>query len=293
MKFISIKNMYDDIRNNSWKIRQLDVSGIIGIPRSGLMAATLLAQELHLGVCSVYEFIDNKGDDLVFYRHGNRPVEHKSTGVYLVLEDSVYNGSMIMYLNRLKELFPDKKFISCCIYLEGPCKTYRPDLWLVDISREALNSEIPVALYQYNILDNWWNFKFLYDLDGVMCLDPPCDSNIEAYENYLKNPIPLHVPMTPSTNAISICTYRLKKYEKETKDFLNKVGVNYNKIWMFDSESKETRDLTPPAQYKADIYKAHNQYVLFIESNDQEAQDICRLSRKPVYCFTSGKMYSF
>ncbi|MBO7694102.1 MAG: hypothetical protein J6W16_03005 [Methanobrevibacter sp.] len=293
MKYISIKQMFDDIRLNSYKIGQLNPQGIIGIPRSGLMAATLLSQELHIGVCSINEFIDNNGQEHVFYHHGHRQIEHNNSNIFIILEDSCYNGSMIEHVKALKSTFPDKIFISACIYLEGPCKVYKPDIALVDIRKEVLNNaEMPVALYQYNLLDNYWNFKFLYDLDGVMCIDPPCDINTEAYENYLLNPIKLHIPITPSNNPISICTYRLNKYERETRRFLDTNKVKCKDLFMFPSASKEIRALTQPAYYKAQHYK-DNKYLLFIESNDQEAQQICRLSQKPVYCYSTGNMYKW
>ena len=180
------------------------------------------------------------------------------------------------------------------MYYHTICNLYEPDICLVDFRRDiAANydqTKDATVLYFYNILDGWWNFRFLYDLDGIMCANPPDDSNTSRYEDYLRYPMPLHLPVTPSGNKIDICTYRLEKYEKETRTFLENNNVNYGKLFMFPAATREIRNLTPSAYYKAEHYK-DPKYVLFIESNDQEAQDICKLSGKPVYCYESGRMY--
>lgn len=292
MIFISIEELYSTIATNSWKVSKHKPKGIIGVPRSGMLPATILSQELHLGLCSINEFFDNNGDDKVFNRHGTRPIDHPKDGPYIVVEDSNYNGQNLgITMNSLKQHFPNKKFISCAAFLEGPTQFYKADITLRDIREEAQASVGRVALYQWSFLDCWWNWKFLWDLDGVMCIDPPADSNTEAYEAYLDNPIPLHIPKTPSNYPISICTYRLKKYAPQTNKFLKDNGINCNTLWMYNADTKEERNLKPAPVYKAEMYKSHPEYMLYIESNDYEAQAIWKLSEKPVYCFSTGKLY--
>ena len=298
MIYISPTRLMNDIRANLWQLTNYEYVGIIAIPRSGMIPATILSEELHVGMCSYNEFFDNNGHDSVFYRHGDRTVNHKQSNIYLVVEDSCCHGSMGEKVQALKKAFPDKMFVSLAIYIDGPCNLYKPDICFVDFRRDIAQilannpNELSTILYYYNILDGWWNFKFLYDLDGVMCVDPPDDRDTKAYEEYLRAPKALHLPITSSGNPIDICTYRLCKYEKETKNFLNRYNVNYGKLIMFPAATKEIRNLTPSAYYKAQHYK-DNKYILFIESNDEEAQQICRLSGKPVYCYSTGRMYKY
>lgn len=296
MIFIGPNRFVNDIRANLWKITKYNFAGIIGIPRSGMLPTTLISEELHIGMCSYNEFIDNLVNEHVFYRHGNRMVEHKQSNIYLILEDSCCRGSMGEKVQQLRKMFPDKIFVSAAIYIDGPCNLYKPDICLVDLRKEIANNldqtKDATVLYFYNILDGWWNFRFLYDLDGVMCVDPPSDENTEEYENYLRSPMPLHLPISPSNNGIDICTYRLSKYENETRTFLRMNNVKVNKLTMFPAATKEIRNMTPSWQYKAQHYK-DDKYVLFIESNDKEAQQICRLSGKPVYCYQTGRFYKY
>jgi len=291
MIFIGANKLANDVRRNSWKLIEYNFTGIIGIPRSGMLLATMLSEELHIGVCSYNEFLDNLGQEFVFYRHGKRPIEHPSTETYLVVDDSCYNGSCGNYVRALRDLFPNKKFISYVGYLEGPCRLYKPDLWMCDIRKEALNDpELPVALYYYNILDNYWNFKYLFDIDGVVCLDPPSDQNIELYEEYLNKPIPLHIPFTPSNNSLSFCTYRLEKYRSQTESFLRAQNLSIKDLYMYNAETISERNKVSSSTYKGLIYK-NNNYKIFIESNDKEAQEICEISKKPVFCYETGRMY--
>jgi orotate phosphoribosyltransferase len=100
----------------------------------------------------------------------------------------------------------------------------------------------------------------------------------------------MHIPLNPSKNPLSFCTYRLEKYRPQTMAFLESNGIKVNSLVMFNAGTKEERNKTNPAVYKASVYKDSN-YKLFIESNDNEAQAICSLSKKPVYCFSTGRMY--
>lgn len=294
MIFIGANRFANDIRNNLWKLNSWNFAGIIGIPRSGMLPATIIAEALHLGLCSFYEFFDNNGDDKVFNRHGQRPVSHKTTGTYLVIEDSCCRGSMGNYIKNLKEAFPEKTFISCAVYIDGPCNLYEPDICFVDlrksISANYDQTKEATVLYFYNIMDGWWNFKFLYDIDGVICKNPPTDTDTEAYEAYLNNPVPLHIPISPTKNPLSFCTYRLEKYRKQTEAFLIAQNIPVKTLYMFNAETISQRNKVSSGTYKGYIYK-NSDYVLFIESNDYEAQEICRVSGKPVYCTETGRMY--
>lgn len=291
MKFISTKQLHLDIRANSWKVRQCNPKGIIGIPRSGIFAGILLSQELHIGICSPTEFIEANGQDYVFYRHGKRTVDCPDDGTIIVMEDSCYHGSMKRIVDILRRMFPDQKFLSCCAYLEGPCDIYRPDIWLMDIRRESLiDRELPTALYEWNLLDGYFNFKYLWDCDGVLCVNPPSDSNLEEYEKYLESPVPLHIPKVECGNKIDICTYRIDKYRKQTEAFMIANNIPVRTLYMFNADTINQRNKTSSGAYKAFIYK-NNPYKLFIESNDNEAQEIYEISRKPVYCTETGRMY--
>lgn len=294
MIFIGPNRFVNDIRANLWKLNSYNFTGIIGIPRSGMIAATIIAEDLNIGVCSINEYMSSNGDDNLFSIHGVRNVKHNQTNMYLVVDDTCCHGTMGEKVFELKKKFPNKIFVSAVVHIDGPCNLYKPDICLVDLRKDPdfLKEPKYITLHYYNILNNQFSSNVLYDLDGVMCVDPPDDINTEAYENYLREPKPLYIPITTPNKPIDICTYRLAKYEKETRAFLKHYNINVGKLTMFPAATKEIRNFTPSWYYKAQHYKDNN-YLLFIESNDQEAQQICRLSQKPVYCYSTGNMYKW
>ena len=114
----------------------------------------------------------------------------------------------------------------------------------------------------------------------MICCEPPDERDREAYEAYIKNPTPLHIP----TGNINICTYRLEKYADITFDSLEAMGVNYSTVTM-------ARDRGVPAwKIKADMY-AKGDWLLFVESSERQARQIFAATEKPVYCVETNKIY--
>ena len=62
---------------------------------------------------------------------------------------------------------------------------------------------------------------------------------------------------------------------------------------MFKAKSYDERNKMNihPGVYKGEYYKQHPQYWLFVESSDEEAQIICKVAKKPVYCVSTNKLY--
>ena len=61
----------------------------------------------------------------------------------------------------------------------------------------------------------------------------------------------------------------------------------------FNAHSYNERKLKNPnpSEYKAKYYKMHDEYQLFIESDDSQAKQISEISCKPVYCVKTNKLY--
>lgn len=176
-----------------------------------------------------------------------------------------------------------------CIYLEGSCFIDKPDLYLCDIRNEALNSEIGIALYEWNIFSNPGIMnKTVFDLDGVICLDPPDEKNENEYIEYIKSPKTITIP---TTDNITICTYRLVKYKDYTYNYLINIGLTNINLIMFNSDSYEERSKTPSYVYKSIVYDELKDYKLFVESDDFQAQMIKKLTGKAVFCTTTNIMY--
>ncbi len=288
MEYISYQKIIEDIKTNITKIPK-DVLGIIGVPRSGMLPATIIAGQLNVGLCTINEFIE-KGADVFSSNHGNRKLRSIESKKILVVDDTCYNGTETKK-NRLKlsKFNNEYEFIFMCVYLEGSCMIDKPDLYLVDISKNVKNSGFGICLYEWNLFSNPGIMeKTIFDLDGVLCVEPPDERKIDEYVKYIDNPIPLIIP---TLDKITICTYRLIKYKEQTFKFLDSVGLTKKLVYMFNSDSYEERAKTPSWLYKSYVYNKLSDYKLFVESDDQQAKEINRITKKPVFCLSTNKLY--
>lgn len=295
--YISYDQFVKDISAYLWKVpREVDL--VLAIPRSGLIPATIISQYLNVNTMPVQRFCDliEAGKDIrnEFY-HGHRPIkDDRDIKNVLVVDDTIYNGNSKLEWKRKFEqpCYKDYNFIFLAVYEEGFSDYCKCDITLKDIKSWAYNSDLHICLYEWNIYSHGPIMANLaFDIDGVICLDPPDERNEEQYIKYIENPIPYHIPEVTQSKTTFI-TYRLDKYRKQTSDFLGKMGLNGCQLYMNSAKSYEERALMPPYEYKAKVYKALDHLKLYIESDDIEAQLICKLSGKPVYCATTKKIYN-
>ena len=277
MTYTSIADMANTIRTNLWKVPD-DVTLIVGVPRSGMIAALLVGEFLHKPVM-----------DLPSYLAGWRPAcgsrsKHMraGTGRVLVLDDTLYTGRSMAAVR--KQIASDDVLYGC-IYAEGKNATEQVDVWF---ENNYNPDEELWHLYEWNILHHGEKLskRTMFDLDGVLCVDPPDEREREQYENYIANAKPLVLPTTPLG---AIVTYRCERYRQVTADWLKRHGVQYNELFMCQSE--QLRSSAGAARYKAYAYELAKWALLFVESNPAQAKAIAEITGKQVFCYSNGVMY--
>lgn len=289
-KFITVSDMAETIRNNIWKIPR-DIDFIVAIPRSGMLCASIIASHLNVPLIDINSFLEGKqpygGIRL------NQFNAHIKTGKILVVDDTCYNGKSMRETRAKIALYKDAekyKITYMVVYLEGSGGS-NVDLYLEDV-RPYTNNFRDIVLYEWNILQHGEMFTrmTLYDMDGVLCKNPPDERNESEYLSYIQTAPPMFIPRT---RLGGICTYRLIKNKSVTEKWLKDNGVSYNNIFMFNANTWDERNRSgiTPWQYKADIYTKDNRFKLFVESDDQQAQKIATISKKAVYCIESNKLY--
>ena len=280
--------MATTIRNNIWKVPR-DIDFIVTIPRSGTIAGSIMSEFLNVPTIDIDSFVfgakPTGGGRLRYYN----AKEHNTKRV-LVVDDTVFSGySKVVAKEKLKAR-AEYEYIFMAVYLEGPGEEHI-DLWLEDL-RQYTNNFTQIVLYEWNVFHHNEDImeSCLYDLDGVLCVDPPDERNEEEYLNYIENATPLFVP---STKIGGILTFRLIKNSEITKAWLAKYDVKYGMLGMFDASSWEERASTgiSPGVWKGEIYKKLNQFRLFVESDSGQAQEIAKISGKPVLCVSDNKVY--
>lgn len=289
MKYITINDLNNTIRKNLWKIPH-DVDFVIGVPRSGMLCATIISEFLNVPLVDSDSFASGAKPT-----GGNRLTFHKESGngrkKVLVVDDTIFGGTSNREARRLLKPFEDEcTFVYLVVYLEGTASNLI-DIYLEDIRQHRLDATIPV-LYEWNIFHHYERYttKFIYDFDGVLCVNPPNERNEKIYLDYIKHATPLFIP---STKIGEIVTYRLIKNKEISENWLREHGVSYGKLTMFDAQTwDENKSGISPERMKGDYYKQQDWAILFIESDDSQARKIFEISGKPVYCVDSNKLYA-
>lgn len=255
-----------------------DFDLIVGIPRSGMFPANLLALYLNRPYTDIGSFLNGH-----IYKAGERSqfFDNSDYKKILVVDDSINSGSALKKCKEQLKGMQEKFNIKYCAIYLVPGKEKQVDYYF-----EA----VPLPRYfQWNIFNHTSLQKACFDIDGVLCMDPTEEQNDDGplYTDFILNAPPLFIP---GAKIGTIVTSRLEKYRKETEAWLEKHNVKYEELVMLDLPNKEARQkANNHALHKAETYMK-KPYVLFIESSLKQATDINRITKKPVLCTENFEM---
>lgn len=276
MRYVTIAELSDMIRQNLWKIPH-DIDLVVGIPRSGLMVANIIALYLNKRLSDLDSFIEGR-----IFACGENRVSMVSTDQVkrvLVVDDSVHSGTA---LNKAKRKISHLTEIYSFFYFSPIVTTTGKQS--VDAYSETIDDE---RIFEWNLFHHPQINNSCLDLDGVLCKDPIIDDDGEQYKNFILTTPPLFLP---TTTIDTIITCRLEKYRSLTEEWLRQHNIQYNNLIMLNLPTRESRlSWGKHGEYKGDYYK-NSSNNLFIESSSVQAQIIASISRKPVICIESNKL---
>lgn len=259
-----------------------DIGLIAGIPRSGLLAANILALHLNLQLTDIQGLMEKRvieSGERCKTKHRNRYLHSKRT--ILVVDDSVASGNtMRKAKQKLSNLNIENNVIYCGIYASSESKHH------VDLHFEEIRGD---RVFEWNLMNSWVMGQSCTDLDGVLCEDPTEEKNDdgERYKKFIMEAKPL---LIPSRKMKCIVTCRLEKYRSQTEEWLKSQGIEYGSLVMMDFPDKEARlRANCHAAFKAQAYNK-TQARLFIESSLKQAVDITKITKKPVLCIENQQM---
>lgn len=258
---------------------------IVGVPRSGLLPATLLSLHLNIPMTDVEGLVAGR-----LLKSGERRNWGELDGAdylarprnALVVDDSVLSGNQ---LSRVKQRLAAAGLPHNLTY--AAVYATPESTGLVDLHFEV----VPLPrVWEWNVMHHVVLENACVDIDGLLCNDPTDEQNDDGpqYERFLLEARPLY----PCTRRIAtLVSARLEKYRDLTERWLAANNIRYNELILLDLPDKATRvHLGIHASFKADIYKARP-HTLFIESNPRQAADIARLAAKPVLCLPARQMF--
>ncbi|WP_160116594.1 phosphoribosyltransferase [Ruegeria sp. AU67] len=259
-----------------------DIDLIVGIPRSGLLAAMLFSLYLNKPVTDLQGLLGGR-----MLSTGKRPLRGNGTDPIgsarriLVVDDCISQGSeMDKARSKIEQagLADRVLFLSVYSFPENP---HKADIVLEVVPRPMI--------FQWSCMHSPGVTSFCVDIDGILCADPTegQDDDGQRYRDFLHNAKPLFLPV----HEIGwLVTCRLEKYRKETEDWLERHGVRYQKLVMMDYPTLEAREKDRRhAAFKAETYLQSGKQ-LFVESNSGLGNHIAEISGKPVLSFTTNAL---
>lgn len=265
------------IAANLPRIRQIPFDVIVHMPRSGTAPAAMMATYLNKPLASCDEICAH----MAWTRNA---VGYDARMKRLLLVDDHVNRGVQMrpILERIKRERPDCTVTTLAVYSSGREKVYTPD---VVLDNSGLQYLYPWFMWKSTFALN----PCALDMDGVLCRDclPEEDDEGERYAAFLAHAEPKLIPHARA--QVTIVTSRLARYRPQTLLWLKTHGVNVVRLVMGPwRDNAERRGQV--ARWKAAQYAALDSR-LYVESDDRQAPEIARLSRKPVYCIDSCKSY--
>lgn len=278
MNYLNISNLNEDIKRWISELPE-DLDLIVGIPRSGLLVANILALHLNLPFTDFEGLLEGR-----VYETGKRfsnSLDLSKTKKILVVDDSLFYGQQMEQVReKIKAANLPHKIYYGTLYVTP--KGYRKvDFWhkIIDVPR----------IFEWNVLHHSILKKSCVDIDGVLCRDPTQEENDdgEKYRHFIRN---AKLLIRPSVEMGWLVTCRLEKYRKLTEEWLSKHNIKYRNLVMMNLPDKKSRvALGNHASFKAGVYQSSGT-SLFIESSYNQAQEIVRMTGKSVLCTENWQM---
>ncbi|MBW4618427.1 MAG: hypothetical protein KME17_03445 [Cyanosarcina radialis HA8281-LM2] len=283
LQYRSLQDMSSLIISQLYKIPP-DVDLIVGIPRSGLLAANILALHLNLPLTDLDSFLSGRILGIGSTRRHRKQVDRiQECRKIAIVDDSVWTGkSMEIAKQKVKNANISQPLIYAAIYA-GPDSKDNVDLYF---------EVCPFPrLFEWNMMHHTYLSNACLSLEGVLCQEPTLEleknDRDDNYINYLTTAKPLLLPTIP---VGYIVTSRLEKYRNYTEDWLKEYGVTYKQLIMQDLSSIDARlTFNLPGTFKAKVYQQIGA-ALFIENHLDRAIKIANKASKPVLCLENRQL---
>lgn len=283
MNVRTVSQMNDHIARGLSKVPH-DIELVVGVPRSGMLPATILSLHLDKALTDVDGLLAGRimrpGNSERKPHHIKHVLEARKI---LVIDDSCSSGSQLRAVrSTIARSGIEAEMLYAAVYV-APRARKKVDLYF-DICPTP-------RIFEWNWIHHPHLRKACIDFDGVLCCDPTDEENDDGprYLKFLDEAAPLWIP----TRRVGwLVTARLEKYRRRTEAWLARHGVRYGELVMLDIDSAaERRRMRCHARFKAEVYRSRRA-GLFIESDPSEAAEIAELSRKTVWCISNQQIYA-
>jgi len=283
MNFKTYADLSKDVKLNLHQIKKENFDLIVGIPRSGMIPAYMIALSLNLNCTTIQGYLNN--DKL---KHGQTRKVAKGISFpweaskILVVDDSIATGNS---LTELKKSIPAELLNKMTFLAFYSSKPNRDE---VDI----LIGHVPnPRVFEWNIFHHPMLGDALLELEGILC-KAPTNEQTRSEEEYLDYITNVESFIIPNHRIHTIVTRRNEKYRSQTEEWLKIHEVEYDNLIM-DTSTGNTKIIGGNHNYKLKVSQYRkSESKLFFESDPKAAQKICSLTSKSVYCVGNNRMYN-
>lgn len=290
VRFVTSAQFQQDIKRLSSQIPH-DVTAIVGVARSGLSAAIMIAMYRHLPLLA---YRQTKGDMEVISAGngwrlgGSSHIAPGQTDRVCIIDDTVMTGNSMTQAHQVVgRIFPNN--VSGAVYV-NPEAHRKPTFWAVDLPWPHI--------LEWNVFNSVLSPNIGCDFDGILCYDCPAGSDDDGprYRHFIENAKPLYLPR--KTVLPLIVTARVEKYRALTVQWLHKHGVHFKRLVMHPAATTAERNRHNIAKFKAEHFERWARHhrprpkpLLFIESDDRQAREIARRTQRLVVSPHAGMVY--
>ena len=279
LNFRSIEHLNLAIITQLDKIRSLNIDLIVGIPRSGMLPASLIATHLQLPFTDIDSYNSNR-----WYIRSKKvtvPSDIPNIPMRVLLVDDTINTGNAMRTVLASIRKSNDKIIKFAVY--GSPKNKPEDI-------DFVCEECPLPrVFQWNLWKHNNAKKWATDMDGVLCRDPTKKENDKG-ERLLKFYQTADPKFLFTKPVKYIITSREEGFRKATEDWLANYHISYEKLIMkpvgFPGGNQSH------AEYKASTINSLNNIELYIESDPAQAKIISSLVKNtPIWCIDNQTLY--
>lgn len=244
-----------------------DTSGVVGIPRSGMIPASIIATHLHV---PLYELTTDGPRRL---GNGGRGTGSQA-GRPVVIDDTVNRGGSIARARAVME----GDAVYAAVYVNPNA------VGVVDVYGELLAGP---HILEWNLFNSamwspgqpltYFGGGVATDLDGILCHD--AESGGVVGTPYL---------LPRSSPCRLIVSGRPERHRAATEQWLRTWGVKWDRLELLPDDVEATPEHI--AGFKAGHYR-ESLCGLYVESDPGQAERIADLSGKPVVCPRAKTVY--
>lgn len=280
MQYRNSTNLSSLIRANIHRIPRVDA--VVGIPRSGMLPATLIATLTDQPLLCVSELF--KSSFPLKPKHGGRWENMDWPGTILLVDDSISGGQTFARIDQQIRLKHPQAFITKLAVFRKP---QSPDIC---ISFETVPGP---RVFEWNWFRHPLIKKAVFDIDGVICTETEKVkdwTDLAAVRAIRERAEPLWIP---KYEVLALATGRRECEREWTEAWLAKHGVRYGKLYMTDGVyNTEERYIPGKARVTKSIAVLETQATWMVESNAKQAEHIRVTAGKPVLCTDTNTMFS-